>query len=116
VKNRLTCGTHVTTSRDAVESFRREIEHRGRITLWGTEARDVLTLALSTFSDAGTTGASLDEELCSIDEVLEKAGYEPGNAVGAIAALARRAKRWERLAKGLRRPKKKARTKRSTTR
>jgi hypothetical protein len=66
---------------------------RGLMKVAPRELEELCGLALSTFNDFGTSGADLDEELCGIDDELERAGFEPGNTVRAIRILAAQAKR-----------------------
>lgn len=64
-----------------------------QVVVAGFELRELANLALTTFNDFGTSGAELDEELCQIDDALERAGFEPGNTKRSIRLLVAQAKR-----------------------
>lgn len=78
----------VDLARDSIAELLHKAEHHENryFPLATTTARAVLALALSTFNDAGTSGADLDEELCQIDDLLEGAGFELGRG-GTVAAI-----------------------------
>lgn len=103
-------------TREKVVSVLRSVERSGCFDLSAGETRDILLLALDTFNDTGTSGAELDEELCHIDSVLRKAGYDfERGAPMCVEQMARRLKSTEKRLKAAlareRRRKPKARSK-----
>jgi len=66
---------------------------RGFIGVSAGELEELCALALTTFNGFGTSGADLDEELCTIDDMLERAGFDPTRGTSrALRKLVRMAR------------------------